>query len=134
MTATFNLTGLVVSDMAATAAFYRRLGLEIAADADGLAHVEVELPGGLRLAFDTEDTIRSFDPGWKPGTGSSRMSLAFACDSPSDVDATFAELVEAGYRGHLEPWDAVWGQRYACVADPDGNPVDLYAPLPTTEG
>ena len=43
----------------------------------------------------------------------------------------FAELVAAGYDGHLEPWDAFWGQRYASVRDPDGNGVDLFAPLPT---
>jgi hypothetical protein len=29
----------------------------------------------------------------------------------------------------LEPWDAFCGQRYAEVEDPDGNVVDLFAPL-----
>jgi hypothetical protein len=29
----------------------------------------------------------------------------------------------------LKPWDAFWGQRYAVVHDPDGNGVDLLAPL-----
>lgn len=28
------------------------------------------------------------------------------------------------------PSDAFWGQRYATVHDPDGNPIDLFAPLP----
>jgi uncharacterized glyoxalase superfamily protein PhnB len=28
-----------------------------------------------------------------------------------------------------EPWDAFWGQRYAAVGDPDGNLIDLFAPL-----
>ena len=50
---------LVVADMAATLAFYRRLGLDVPDDADDAPHVEVGLPGGLRLALDTEDTIRS---------------------------------------------------------------------------
>ena len=31
--------------------------------------------------------------------------------------------------GHKEPWDAFWGQRYASVKDPDGNQIDLFAPL-----
>jgi uncharacterized glyoxalase superfamily protein PhnB len=57
------------------------------------------------------------------------MSLAFACESPAEVDAKFRELVDAGYHGHKEPWDAFWGQRYAEVLDPDGNVVDLFAPL-----
>jgi catechol 2,3-dioxygenase-like lactoylglutathione lyase family enzyme len=125
----FDLIGVVVSDMATSLAFYRRLGLEIPADADGAPHVEHPLPGGLRLAWDTEDTMRSFDPSWTPPDGGHRMSLAFACDSPADVDATYSMLTDAGSTGHLAPWDAFWGQRYASVLDPDGNVIDLFAPL-----
>ncbi len=32
-------------------------------------------------------------------------------------------------KGHVKPWDAFWGQRYASVLDPDGNAVDLFAAL-----
>jgi uncharacterized glyoxalase superfamily protein PhnB len=49
---------------------------------------------------------------------------------PADVDQAWKELTEAGHRGHLAPWDAVWGMRYAVVHDPDGTPVDLFAALP----
>jgi catechol 2,3-dioxygenase-like lactoylglutathione lyase family enzyme len=128
MPPSLNLVGLVVADMAAALAFYRHLGLEIPATADAEPHVEVTLPGGLRLAWDTADTIRSIDPGWSPPTGSPRVSLAFACADPDEVDSTFAALVAAGYEGHKQPWDAFWGQRYAIVHDPDGNSVDLFAP------
>ncbi|WP_428341177.1 VOC family protein [Mycobacterium sp.] len=122
---------LVVSDMAATLEFYRLLGLDIAATADAEPHVDVELAGGIRLAWDTEDTIRSFDSGWSPPTGGGhRMNFAFACESPAEVDAAWRDLTDAGYEGHLEPWDAFWGMRYAVVRDPDGRPVDLFAPLP----
>jgi catechol 2,3-dioxygenase-like lactoylglutathione lyase family enzyme len=129
MTARFSAVGLVVSDMGRSLAFYRLLGLDIPADADELPHVDVPVPDGGRLMFDTTDTVRSFDAGWEAPTGSSRVGLAFACDSPSDVDAVFGKLVAAGHEGHLEPWDAVWGQRYASVHDPDGNSVELFAPL-----
>lgn len=125
------LVELVVSDMAATLAFYRRLGLDLPTDADDQPHVDADLGGGLRIAFDTEDTIRSFDPSWSPPTGGHRAALAFGCDSPAEVDATWAELTGAGYAGHLEPWDAFWGMRYAVVHDPDGQPVDLFAFLPS---
>jgi catechol 2,3-dioxygenase-like lactoylglutathione lyase family enzyme len=121
---------LVVADMTATLAFYRRLGMDVPAGADDEPHVEVEV-GGLRLAFDTQETIRSFDPQWTPPEGGGhRVALAFACAGPDEVDAAYAELTGAGYDGHLPPWDAVWGMRYAVVRDPDGNPVDLFAPLP----
>ena len=123
------LVELVVSDMAAALAFYRRLGIDVPPEADGEPHVDVDLGGGLRLAFDTEDTVRSFDPSWTPPKGGHRQALAFACDSPAEVDATYTSLVDAGYDGHLAPWDAFWGMRYAVVHDPDGASVDLFAPL-----
>ena len=119
---------LVVSDLAASLAFYRRLGLDLPPEADEQPHVEADL-GGMRIAWDTEDTVRSFDPDWTPPTGGHRVALAFACDSPAEVDAAWAELTGAGYEGHLAPWDAFWGMRYAVVRDPDGNAVDLFAPL-----
>jgi catechol 2,3-dioxygenase-like lactoylglutathione lyase family enzyme len=125
---TLTVIGVVVEDMARSLAFYRRLGLDVPADADGEPHVEVGLPGGLKLAFDTRETILSFDPSWTPSSGSPRMGLAFACDSPADVDKLYGELVAAGYDGHKEPWDAFWGMRYAVVHDPDGNGVDLFCP------
>ncbi len=129
MTARFDLIGLVVGDMPRSLAFYRRLGLEIPAEADGESHVEASLPGGLRIAWDTVEAVRSFDPEWTPPSGSGRIGLAFKCDSPADVDAMYAALLDAGYEGHKPPWDAFWGQRYALVRDPDGNGVDLFAPL-----
>lgn len=123
------LVELVVDDMATTLAFYRRLGLEIPLAADTEPHVDVDL-GGLHLAFDTRGVIRSFQPGWTPPDGGHRVALAFAAGSPAEVDAAYESLVSFGAEGHLPPWDAVWGMRYAVVLDPDGTPVDLFAPLP----
>jgi uncharacterized glyoxalase superfamily protein PhnB len=126
VSARFEALGVVVSDLARSIAFYRRLGLEFPDDAKD--HVEAPLPGGLRFMLDTEEVVRSFEPEWKRPTGSS-IGLAFACDSAADVDRVHAELVDAGYESHKEPWDAFWGQRYAQVRDPDGHVVDLFAPL-----
>jgi catechol 2,3-dioxygenase-like lactoylglutathione lyase family enzyme len=119
---------IVVADMAASLAFYRRLGLDIAPEADSEPHVDVDL-GGIHLAFDTRETILSFNTHWTPPAGGHGMALAFACESPGEVDSAYAELTGAGAAGALEPWDAFWGMRYAIVHDPDGNPVDLFAPL-----
>lgn len=124
-----DVIGIVVADMAASLAFYRRLGLDVPAGADTEPHVEATLPGGLRLAWDTEETIRSFHPDWQPPAGSPRIGLAFRCDDPAAVDQAYAELTAAGYESALAPFDAFWGQRYATVHDPDGNGVDLFAPL-----
>jgi uncharacterized glyoxalase superfamily protein PhnB len=124
-----DVIGVVVDDMAASLAFYRHLGLEFPHGAESEGHVEATLPGGLRLALDTIEVIKSFDAGWTPPSGGHRMALAFACDSPAEVDAVYSSLVEAGHAGHTSPWDAFWGQRYATVLDPSGNAVDLFAPL-----
>ena len=126
----FDLIGLVVSDMAASLAFYRRLGLDVPAEADSEPHVQITLPGGLHLAWDTAEVIRSFDPGWTPPVGGHRIALAFHCAEPADVDQVYADLVDAGHAGHKAPWDAFWGMRYAVVHDPDGNAVELFARLP----
>jgi catechol 2,3-dioxygenase-like lactoylglutathione lyase family enzyme len=132
MTPRFDVIGIVVADMAASLSFYGRLGLPVPDGAGDEPHVEVALPGGLRLLFDTEATIRSFDTTWTAPSGGHRLGLGFACDDPAAVDAAHDELVAAGHRSHLAPWDARWGQRYATVLDPDGNAVDLFAPLPAS--
>jgi catechol 2,3-dioxygenase-like lactoylglutathione lyase family enzyme len=127
MAPSLNAVGLVVADMGKSLAFYRRLGLDVPPSADSEPHVEYSLPGGVRLLWDTIETIKSFDPSWTPPQGSPRVGLAFACDSPAEVDRVYADLVQAGYEGHMEPWDAFWGQRYAVIHDPDGNDASLYA-------
>jgi catechol 2,3-dioxygenase-like lactoylglutathione lyase family enzyme len=129
MTISFDLIGIAVADMPKALAFYRRLGLSIPADADGEDHVEATLPGGIRIAWDTVEVLRSFDPHWTAPTGSARVSLAFKCDSPAEVDRLYAEMTADGQHAHKEPWDAFWGQHYAQLHDPDGNSVDLFAAL-----
>jgi catechol 2,3-dioxygenase-like lactoylglutathione lyase family enzyme len=127
MAPTINAIGLVVADMATSLNFYRRLGLEFPAGAEQEPHVEVELPGGLRLMLDTEALIASFDPTFVAGSAKSGGSLAFLCADPAEVNATYNDLVTAGYHSHREPWDAEWGQRYAVIHDPDGYAIDLFA-------
>jgi catechol 2,3-dioxygenase-like lactoylglutathione lyase family enzyme len=119
--------GIVVADMARSLAFYRRLGLEIPAEADAEDHAEAPGPGGLRLMWDTEESVRSFNPSWSPPSGSPRMGLAFLCETADAVDEVYAALVSGGADGIRDPWDAPWGQRYATVGDPDGNGVDIFA-------
>jgi catechol 2,3-dioxygenase-like lactoylglutathione lyase family enzyme len=127
--ARMDAVGIVVADMAKSLAFYRALGLEIPPEADGQPHAEAALPGGMRLLFDTEETVRSFHPGWRSVPGAGRIGLAFALPDAAAVDAAYAELTAAGHHGDMAPFDAFWGQRYAVVNDPDGNGVDLFAPL-----
>jgi uncharacterized glyoxalase superfamily protein PhnB len=122
-----NAIGIVVSDMATSIRFYRLLGLEVPETPDE-GHVETSLPSGVRLMLDSEDTVRSFAPEWARATGN-QLSLAFECAGPAAVDEVYGRMVDAGFEGEKEPWDAFWGQRYAQLRDPDGVGIDLYAPL-----
>jgi len=119
--------GIVTRDIGASVRFYRLLGLDVPEPGDG-PHHDVELPGGIRLMWDTAELMQQLDPEREEPRGH-RMALAFECESPDDVNATYARLVEAGYEGKKAPYDAFWGQRYANVVDPDGNVVDLFATL-----
>ena len=118
---------IATNDLHRALAFYRLLGLEVP-EAEG-PHVEVELPGGNKLAFDNEEIIAGMHPGWTPPTQPGRVALAFAVSKPAEVDALFERLTAAGHPGALEPFDAPWGQRYATVTDPDGTSVDLFCAL-----
>jgi catechol 2,3-dioxygenase-like lactoylglutathione lyase family enzyme len=123
----FDAIGVIVSDIDRAVALYRRLGLEFP-DPEGQGHVEAMLPGGIRFMLDTEEVVKGFNPDWSPPQGGPRTAVAFLCDSPEEVDRVYLELVDAGAKPLKEPWDAVWGQRYAEVGDPDGNLIDLFAP------
>jgi len=122
-----NALGIVTSDMATSIRFYRLLGLDVPETPDE-GHVDTFLPNGVRFMLDAEDVVRSFRPDWKRESGN-QVGLAFECGSAAEVDNLYARIVADGFDGDKPPWDAFWGQRYAQLRDPDGVPVDLYAPL-----
>ena len=128
MTIIPDMIGLTVRDMATALRFYRLLDLAIPESAEREDHVEVITPNGYRIAWDTAAMIKGIYPDWVEPVGQS-MSLAFKCGSPAQVDEAYARVTAAGYKGRKAPWDAFWGQRYAVVEDPDGNGVDLFAPM-----
>jgi len=118
---------LVVSDMEATVAFYRRLGLDIP-DTDPafqVHHRSARFRGGIDFDIDSVEFARHWDKGWRSGSG----VIGFKLASREQVDVVYADLTSAGYVGQQEPYDAFWGARYAIVEDPDGNPVGLMSPI-----
>ena len=117
--------GIVVKNLDESRRFYRLIGVDIPeVDED---HVEVVLENGLRLMFDKLELVQKIMK-WEEPVGH-RMGLAFLCSSPADVDVTVEKIRAEGFKVSLEPWDAFWGQRYAQVVDPDGNLIDLFAPI-----
>jgi len=130
MSVTLKTVGVVAKDMAKTLAFYRLLGLAIPQEADGEHNVDFELPNRVVLGFLAEELAQRSDPRYRPFIeGGANLNLQFQFDSPAETDLTWKRLTDAGYHSYSEPWDAVWGQRFARVIDPDGRIVNLYAHL-----
>lgn len=117
--------GIVSGDVPRSLQFYALLGVELekAGDHD---HYQARTPSGVRIMLDSVALIRTFEPDYQRPTGNG-VVLCFKQPSPSAVDAMFAAITAAGFSAKKRPWDAFWGQRYACVLDPDGNQIDLFA-------
>ena len=129
-----DMVGMVVRDMSATLRFYRLLDLAIPEGVEGEPYVEVITPNGYRISWNTLEMVKGIDPDYIENPVGQRVSLAFKCDTPAEVDALHERIVAAGYTSHKAPWDAFWGQRYAVVVDPDGATVDLFAALEQAGG
>ncbi|NQX27706.1 VOC family protein [Microbacteriaceae bacterium VKM Ac-2854] len=125
----FAQVNVIVADMSATLAFYRRLGLTV--ELPMPSHASAVTADGVRLEFDTVESEATWSAAAiAPAAGGT--VLGFALDDRAAVDAAFADLVAEGARALTVPYDAFWGSRYAIVADPDGNPVALMSPADPT--
>ena len=126
-----NQVDLVVRDMEATIAFYRALGVDIPEaaiwrTASGAHHVDITMPGGLILHFDSAALAKVYDRGWREPSGTgTRTVLSFKVASREQVDRIHDKLAGLGHRSSQPPYDAFWGARYATVEDPDGNHIGL---------
>jgi catechol 2,3-dioxygenase-like lactoylglutathione lyase family enzyme len=125
-----HMLNLVVSDMAASLDFFRRLGVAVPqGEYAGDAHVQLRMPGGFSLELDTAESARLWHAGWRADPASAGVVVGFSLPSREAVDEGYAELTAAGYTGRQPPFDAFWGARYAIVADPDGNDIGLMSPM-----
>ncbi|MCJ7779651.1 MAG: VOC family protein [Acidimicrobiia bacterium] len=121
---------IVVEDMARTLGFYRLLGFDIPGAADNERYVTIDLEGGMRFEWNIEEVERSFNPGWQSPPIAGRMGITLRCENAAEVDTVYGRIVGAGFEDGLEPFDAPWGSRHCRILDPDGNAIDLFAPLP----
>ena len=126
-----NQFNLVVQDMEATLAFYRKLGLTIR-DTDpawAMHHRSAVMANGFSLDFDSVEFASQWNVGWPRRAGGGMGVLGFALPSREAVDKLYADLTAAGYKSQQTPFDAFWGSRYAVIEDPDGNAVGLMSPM-----
>ncbi|HEY2707685.1 MAG TPA: VOC family protein [Caulobacteraceae bacterium] len=129
--ARFNQINLIVRDMDATLAFYRRLGVELPEDAvwrteSGAHHANVDATADFGVDFDSHALAERYNRGFRAEQG--RVLIGVELESREAVDALWEALLAESVQGLQPPYDAFWGRRYAIVEDPDGNPVGLSSP------
>jgi catechol 2,3-dioxygenase-like lactoylglutathione lyase family enzyme len=139
----FNQINVVCSDVDASLAFYRRLGVAIP---DGMvwrtatgAHHVGPIPGDAgdtpSIDLDSAAFARHWNAGWKGrGDIAGRVVVGFGVATREDVDLIHADMTGAGYRSLQAPYDAFFGARYAVLEDPDGLAVGLMSPISKQHG
>lgn len=124
-TARLDQVNIVVGDMDVMAAFYERLGYRfVDRDPDWAPHHRNSVggEGGADVDLDSAAFAAVWNEGWPGGSG---VVLSFRVDERDEVDRLHGELVANGATSQQEPWDAFFGARFACVADPEGNTIAL---------
>ena len=131
---TLNQLNIVSSNLDASIAFYRHLGVEFPEErvwrtATG-AHHAGAVASAVDVDLDSPRFAQFWNKGWVGRTDlAGRVVVGFSVATREDVDRLYGEVTAAGYRGLMPPWDAFWGARYAVVEDPDGLAVGLMSPI-----
>src|SRR4051812_16484229 len=97
---------VVVSDMEASVAFYRSLGLAIP-DRDPLwddHHRSAEVPGGIDFDLDREAFAPKWNVGWPGSKGRGGITIGLRVSTRDDVDRLYATVVESGYAIQQPPY------------------------------
>lgn len=118
-----SLVTLGVRDLAASRAFYRRLGF--VESSAGNEHVAFFQCGAMALGLFGRDSLAEDANAGKPGEGFANVTLAQNLPTKADVDRVLAEAVAAGATVLRPAGDAFWGGYTCYFADPDGFAWEL---------
>ena len=127
---------ILSDDLTRLTEFYRlRLGFSESfrfpgPDEDGEAEFVVLGLGSAQFGFGRAATPALHGQPRAAGTGN-RVEICLYAD---DVDEAVEALRSAGTPVLYEPADQPFGERAAYVADPDGNPILIVAPLAQPSG
>ena len=122
---------LGVRDVAASAAFYARLGFKRRVQATG-NEVAFFDAGGVVLALYgwdnlAEDANTTPDPRPQAFRG---MTLAWNCGTEAEVNSAIAQALHAGATLLKSPRKTAWGGYAGYFCDPDGHPWEVvHAPM-----
>jgi uncharacterized protein len=116
------LITLGVADLAASRAFYCRLGWKEHSGTDGVAFYQMH--GALLGLFGRDDLAKDQGrSGTSLGTGAITLAQNFATEA--EVDAAFVAAIAAGGTVLKAPEKVFWGGYSGYWADPDGHVWEL---------
>jgi predicted lactoylglutathione lyase len=112
------LITLGVADLAASKAFYARLGWREHGAQEGVAFYQMN---GMVLGIFGHDDLAADQgrPGAKLGTGAITLAQNFATEA--EVDDAFSRAIAAGGQSLKPPEKVFWGGYSGYWADPDGH-------------
>jgi predicted enzyme related to lactoylglutathione lyase len=120
---------VVTVNLASSLAFYRLLGIDAPPPIPGERYA-CAVNHGLRLSWSDAQSAACGAPAHRPEHALPGCRLVLRCSRPAEVDALAEAVAEAGHAVLRQPFDAPWAARVCRVLDPDGNTVELFAPLP----
>jgi catechol 2,3-dioxygenase-like lactoylglutathione lyase family enzyme len=113
---------LATTDMAASVAFYERLGFHLLYGGRGSPFTSFRAGGGY-LNLQADDAWMPPEAVWG--------RVIFHVD---DVDAMYEVTLAAGLTPSAPPADAPWRERFFHIRDPDGHELSFARPLPEGSG
>lgn len=130
MKLTYDYTRLLVKDFAASFHFYSAvLGLPVHMRTSDDVYAEFDT-GAVTLALFRRDYMAMTVGSSDQADGGERVALTFTV---ADVDAAYQELIGRGAQPVTAPQDRPdWIIRTAHFRDPDGNLIEINAPLPSS--
>ncbi|MFI5293263.1 MAG: VOC family protein [Candidatus Limnocylindrales bacterium] len=122
----YSLVTLGVADVAASTAFYERLGWRRSSASMEGDVTFIATPGGILGLWSAHELARDAgSPGGDLPTGFRGVALAINVGSPAEVDDAIAAWVAAGGRLTRAAAPTDWGGYSGYVADPDGHLWEL---------
>jgi uncharacterized glyoxalase superfamily protein PhnB len=115
---------LVTSDIDRLVTFYTKL-TGVAAARPTADFAQLNLPGAA-LAITTERAIRQFNAGAAEAAANRSAILEFQV---KNVDGVYQHLDDVKAECVMPPTDQPWGNRSMLLRDPDGNLVNIFAPI-----
>lgn len=127
MRAKINLITIWTNDINTMKKFYSQvLGFSIINDLGSYVEFQNE---GVRFSICMREVMYEYSSEYRQKVTGQSFELAFPCDSPNNVDETFAQLISKGAIPVHQPKDMPWNQRTALFADPDGNIHEIFAEI-----